>query len=347
MSKPILVIKFGSASITNKIGELDESIISSIARQVAVLHKTYNMVLVSSGAVAAGKRFIKDYKGTISERKAAASVGNPLLLQIYSRYFSSYDICIGQSLCERMHFSNRDQFLQLKKTFEELWANDIIPIANENDVVSNLELKFSDNDELATLIAVGFGAATLIFSTSVPGVLDSNNLLISKLDLEQKDALNLAHKKKSELGLGGMVTKLTFARLATRMGIAVIIVGLQERDNLLTALSGNTGTFCNAQTCTIPARKKWLASGSLVTGRLQVDTGAAIAIRARQSLLWVGVSQILDKFISGEVIEILDENMCRIALGRARISSEMLLYKNAQVQRNNLEIAHSDDIVVL
>ncbi len=347
MIKPILVIKFGSASITNKAGELDESIISSIARQVALLHKTYNMVLVSSGAVAAGKRFIKNYKGTISERKAAASVGNPLLLQIYSRHFSPYAICIGQSLCERMHFSSRDQFLQLKKTFEELWANDIIPIANENDVVSNLELKFSDNDELATLIAVGFGATTLILSTSVPGVLGPDNQLITELDLEQNSSLNLAHKKKSELGLGGMVTKLTFARLATRMGIGVIIVGLKEENSLIMAIAGKAGTFCDAQACTIPARKKWLASGSLVTGRIQVDAGAAIAIRARQSLLWVGVAQILDKFISGEVIEILDQNMCRIALGRARISAEMLLSENAQVQRNNLEIAHSDDIVVL
>lgn len=347
MSKPILVIKFGSASITNKAGELDELVISSIAAQVALLHKTYNLVLVSSGAVAAGKRFIKNYKGTISERKAAASVGNPLLLQIYSRHFLPYGICIGQSLCERMHFSNRDQFLQLKKTFEELWANDIIPIANENDVVSNLELKFSDNDELATLIAVGFGATTLIFSTSVPGVLGPTNQLITELDLEQNSSLNLAHKEKSELGLGGMVTKLTFARLATRMGIAVIIVGLKEENSLIMAIAGKAGTFCDAQTCTIPARKKWLASGSLVTGRIQVDAGAVIAIRSRQSLLWVGVSQILDKFISGEVIEILDENMSRIALGRARISADILLSENAQMQRNNLEIAHSDDIVVL
>lgn len=347
MGKPILVIKFGSSSITTKYGELDESILSSIAAQVAVLHKTHNIVLVSSGAVAAGKRFIKNYKGTISERKAAASVGNPLLLQIYAKHFSPYAICIGQSLCERIHFSNRDQFLQLKKTFEELWANNIIPIANENDVVSNLELKFSDNDELATLIAVGFGATTLIFSTSVPGVLDSDNFLITELDLEQNGVLNLAYKKKSELGLGGMVTKLTFARLATRMGIDVIIVGLKEKNSLLSALSGKTGTFCNAQTCTIPARKKWLASGSLVTGRLQVDAGATIAIRARHSLLWVGVSQILHTFISGEVIEILDQNMCRIALARARISSEVLLSENAAGQRNNLEIAHSDDIVVL
>lgn len=347
MSKPILVIKFGSASITNTYGEPDETIISNIARQVALLHATYNLVLVSSGAVAAGKSFIKQYKGSISERKAAASVGNPLLLQIYARHFEPFGIYIGQSLCERQHFSNRDQFLQLKRTFEELWSNGIIPIANENDVVSNLELKFSDNDELATLIAVGFGASVLIFSTSVPGVLDKNNELITALDLEQKDALNLAHKKKSELGLGGMVTKLTFARLATRMGIAVVIVGLKEKDALLKALAHTSGTFCKAQICTIPARKKWLASGSLVTGRLQVDSGAVLAIKARHSLLAVGIVQVLEKFISGEVIEILDENLDRVALGRAKVASDTIFIDKEAGLRNHLEVAHSDDIVVL
>lgn len=345
MTKPVLVIKFGSASITDGVGELDEEIIAAIASQVAVLHKDYNLVLVSSGAVAAGKKYLKNYKGTIIERKAAASIGNPLLLQIYSRYFSPFGLHIGQSLCERQHFSNRDQFLQLKRTFEELWANGIIPIANENDVVSNLELKFSDNDELATLIAVGFGASLLLFSTSVPGVLDKNNQLIRALDLEDKDSLNLAHKKKSELGLGGMVTKLTFARLATRLGIGVVIFGIRQADGILNAVAGTAGTVCRAQECTIPARKKWLASGSLVTGRVQVDAGAATAIRESHSLLAVGVLQVLDKFFSGEVIEILDEKMERIALGRAKIASDLIDRKVETVGK--LEVAHSDDIVVL
>ncbi len=347
MPKPILVIKFGSASITNSEGELDEPVIASIARQVAGLHQRYNLVLVSSGAVAAGKKYFLQYKGSISERKAAASVGNPLLLQLYARHFAPYGIHIGQSLCERVHFSNRDQFLQLRRTFEELWANGIIPIANENDVVSNLELKFSDNDELATLIAVGFGASMLLFSTSVPGVLDKHNQLIPRLDLEEKESLNLAHKKKSELGLGGMITKLTFARLATRMGIEVVIFGIGSSDAILQALAGHAGTFCPALPCTIPARKKWLGSGSLVTGRLQIDEGAAAAVRASRSLLAVGVNLILDKFSSGEVVEILDESMERIALGRARISSEQLQQERDNGHPGNLEVAHADDIVVL
>jgi glutamate 5-kinase len=344
LNKPILVLKFGTASITNGSGELDEEVMASIARQVAEIHDKYHLVLVSSGAVAAGKKFLKSYSASISERKAAASIGNPLLLNKYSQYFAPYGINIAQSLCERQHFSNRSQFLQLKKTYEELWASNIIPIANENDVVSSLELKFSDNDELATLIAVGFGASLLLFSTSVPGVLDKTGAVVPKIENIDGTALSLADKEKSALGLGGMVSKLTFARLATRMGIKAVIFGIRTEDGILNAIEEKTGTVCMPQPGSIPSRKKWLASGSLVTGRVQVDYGACKALLKRRSLLAVGVKGITGKFECGEVIEIVDEDNLVVAVGRSKVSSEMLL-KNMNAQ--NLEIANADDIVLL
>lgn len=344
MNKPILVIKFGTASITRENGELDEGVMADIARQVAAIHANYQVVLVSSGAVAAGKKLLHHYSGSISERKAAAAIGNPLLLNKYSQYFAPYGISIAQSLCERQHFSNRDQFLQLKKTYEELWANNIIPIANENDVVSSLELKFSDNDELATLIAVGFGASLLLFSTSVAGVLDKSGQVVPQIDVIDKEALGLADKEKSALGLGGMVSKLTFARLATRMGIKVVIFGIRTADGILNAIAEKTGTLCLPQPCSMPARKKWLASGSLVTGRLQVDAGANKALQKRHSLLAVGVKAVLEKFECGEVFEILDEENNAIAVARAKISSDTL---TASSKAQNVEVAHADDIVLL
>lgn len=106
------------------------------------------------------------------ERKAAAAVGNPILIQLYHKYFQQHSINVAQALCERVHFSNRTQFLQLKQTFATFWDNNIVPIVNENDLVSNVEIKFSDNDELATLIAIGFDASHLILCTSTGGVLD-------------------------------------------------------------------------------------------------------------------------------------------------------------------------------
>lgn len=344
MNKPILILKFGTASITTEKGELDETVIADIAKQVAKIHADYNLVLVSSGAVAAGKQYLNKYTGRLSERKAAAAIGNPLLLGKYSEHFKPYGISIAQSLCERQHFSNRDQFLQLKKTYEELWANNIIPIANENDVVSNLELKFSDNDELASLIAVGFGASLLLFSTSVPGVLDRDGKVIPEIPVIDEEALGLADRGKSALGLGGMVSKLTFARLATRMGIKVTIFGIRSADSIIKAIKGQTGTVCLPQGGSVPARKKWLASGSLVTGRIQVDHGAQKALLKRHSLLAVGVKKVIERFERGEVFEIMDEENKVIAVARAKVSSSFF-DKDQKVQ--NLEIAHADDIVLL
>ncbi|MGI4729663.1 MAG: glutamate 5-kinase [Janthinobacterium lividum] len=344
MAKPILVLKFGTASITQKNGELDENVLAEIARQVAELHQQYNIVLVSSGAVGAGKHFIKNYSGKISERKAAAAVGNPLLLGRYAYFFYPYKISIAQSLCERQHFSNRKQFLQLKKTYEELWANNIIPVANENDVVSDLELKFSDNDELATLIAVGFGATLLLFSTSVPGVLDEAGAVIPQLDMTDKSVLSIASKEKSALGLGGMVSKLTFARLATQMGIKAIIFGIRTEDGILNAINGKTGTLCLPQDCTIPARKKWLASGSLVTGKLQVDAGAVKALQNGSSLLAVGILQILEKFVVNEVFEILDDQNHAVAVARAKVASDEI---HLHQKTEKVTVAHADEIVLL
>ncbi len=340
LAKPILVLKFGTASITTGKGELDEIVIAEIARQVAAIHDQYNLVIVSSGAVGAGKKFLKNYTGTLNEKKAAASIGNPLLLNTYSRYFSPYGIAIAQSLCERHHFSNRDQFLQLKKTYEKLWASNIIPIANENDVVSSVELKFSDNDELATLIAAGFGAEQLLFSTSVPGVLDAEGKVIPELDTADKKVLLLANKEKSAVGLGGMTSKLNFARMANMMGIGVVIFGVRTENGILKALEGKTGTLCLAQKINLPARKKWLASGSLVSGRIQIDSGACKALLKRHSLLAVGIKKILTGFENGEIIEILDEDNNAIAVAKAKVASSAL-GDGVKV------VAHADDIVLL
>ncbi|GAA4451968.1 glutamate 5-kinase [Nibrella saemangeumensis] len=344
MTKPILVIKFGTASITKPTGELNETVIADIARQVASLHPHYRIVLVSSGAVGAGKSFIHNYRGDITQRKAAAAIGNPLLLSVYSRYFSAYQIPVAQSLCERHHFADRNQFLQLKQTYEELWNNGIIPIANENDVVSSRELKFSDNDELATLIAVGFKADLMMLCTSVGGLLDNDGQIIRQVTELSQEVFGVVRTDKSSLGLGGMSSKLTFAKLATRMGIRVVIFGLNEPDGIVRALNGEMGTFFTAHTSSLSARNRWLGSGSLVTGRLQIDAGAVKALQRRSSLLAVGVRAIMGEFDTGEVVEILDTEQTVVGVARARLSSAQLAER---LNQQNVEVANANDIVLL
>ena len=339
----VLVIKFGSASVTSE-GEIDERIILEIARQVSVLQVQYNIVIVSSGAVAAGKKFIPKYKGTLEQRKAAAAIGNPLLIRKYSTYFKPFKIALAQSLCERHHFSNREQFLQLKNTYETLWKNNVIPIANENDVVSNKELKFSDNDELATLIAAGFGADKLLLCTSVPGVLDHEGNVLTEIDNIDKQVLSFARKDKSSVGLGGMTSKLNFARLATQMGIEVVIFNMQGVDNIIKAVKGETGTRCKAHGKKVTSKQKWMASGSLIKGLVTIDSGALKAIRDRKSLLAVGVINIVEDFEVGEVFHISDEEGTIHAVAKSKIDSMSM---KAEFKTKNMEIAHADDIVLI
>ena len=341
MSKPILVIKFGSSSITHSNGNVNEQTLEKIAAQVSSLQAEYSIVLVSSGAVAAGKASLKQYKGTLSERKAAAAVGNPLLIAKYNHYFQKYGISIAQSLCERHHFSKRESFLQLKETYQELWRNDIIPIANENDVVSNVELKFSDNDELATLIATGFGAEKLLISTSVGGLLDEQGQIIRHVPEINASILDVVNKDTSSTGLGGMISKLTFTRLATRMGIKVVIFGLDQANGIIDALHENIGTVFEPQTATLSARQKWLASGSVITGRIVLDKGAVKAIQNRKSLLSVGVLEYIGDFEKGEVVEMLDPQQNPVAVARARYSKVELVNSS-----ESKEVANADDIVV-
>lgn len=343
-SLPILVIKFGTASITHASGEPDESVIARIAAQVAELHPYYHIVLVSSGAVGAGKNAFPDYKGTLNERKAAAAVGNPLLLNLYARHFDTHGIRIAQSLCERHHFANRLQFLQLKDTYRELWDNHIIPIANENDVVSNLELKFSDNDELATLIATGFDAQTLLISTSVGGLLDSQGDIIPKVPQIDQRILDLVRPDKSSLGLGGMLSKLTYTRLATRMGVRVVFFNMRHPHAIPMALNGQTGTVFSAQEAALSARQKWMGSGSLIAGRLVLDAGAVQAILQRRSLLAVGVKKVKGSFDKMEVIELLDTQNRVVAIARTRHDAAAI---TTNLTTQNFEIAHADDIVLL
>jgi len=378
----IIVIKFGTASITRPTGEPDEAIISEIARQTSELHKNHRIIIVSSGAVGAGKSSIKRYTGSINQRKAAAAVGNPILVGLYARHFQPYGIAIAQSLCERAHFGNRTKFLQLKDTFETLWKNGIIPIVNENDVISDRELKFSDNDELATLLAAGFGAKSLLLCTSLGGLLDESGRIVPRLQ-HVNDAFELVRTETSALGLGGMTSKLTFAKLAVSMGIEVSIFGMQQDDGLLRAYQGTSGTIFEARKVSVSARNRWLASGGLSSGQITVDAGAEKALLKRKSLLAVGVTGFSGDFAAGEIVEIVGESIEQypslrnaspkeiagmlhqgglspatstesdaqpgtgprvLGVARTRVSSAELSRNGAA---KNLEVAHANDIVLL
>jgi glutamate 5-kinase len=343
MPREVLVIKLGTAVITDNEGNIDRAIVKKVAAEVAALSKQYNIVLVSSGAVGSGKKYLKDYKGTLFERKAAAAVGNPILIQLYHQQFNTHGLTVAQALCERVHFSNRLQFLQLKQTFSTFWENNIIPVVNENDLVSNVEIKFSDNDELATLIAIGFDASSLILCTSAGGLLDDRRQVIKRIEKVDASVLKYVSTEKSGLGLGGMISKLTFARLALSLGISVVICGLKGDHPVADALAGQNGSYFVPQKSNLRARQKWLASGSVTLGTIYVDKGAAKALQSRKSLLTIGIKNAEGKFTEGEVVQIMDEEGSIIGVAKTRLSAPGI---TKQLSVKNIIAAHADDIVL-
>jgi glutamate 5-kinase len=339
-NKPILIIKVGSSVITDENGNLNINTLENIVSQTSELLKQNRVILVSSGAVSSGKKWLKKYNKNLTKRKAAAAIGNPLLMKEYSVHFLKYGYQVAQALLERQHFANRSQFLQLKETILELWENDIIPVVNENDVVSNYELQFSDNDELATLLAVSFNADAMLLCTSAGGYKDNEGNIIPYVE-DINSVLGYLRDDKSTHGTGGMSSKLTFTRLATDLGIKVVYCGFRNKDSFIEALKGKEGTTFKAKSSTLNERQKWLASGSITIGSIEIDEGAYKALQQRKSLLLVGVTKIDGTFGAGEVVQLKIPDGEIIGVAKMRFSASDLSMK-----RKNIMAAHADDIVV-
>ena len=340
--KPIAIVKLGTGSITDPQGIIDESVMAQICSQLSTLSVLYNLILVTSGAIGCGKVLLSSFTGTDAQRRVAASVGNPILIQYYQRYLQPLGISVAQALLERHHFSNRHSFLTLRETFEEWWAQGFLPIVNENDVVSDREIKFSDNDELATLIAVGFSAEKLFFGTNVEGVKDGETVL-PKIDTFTEDIFSLA-QGTSSLGLGGMISKLNCAKFATKMGTEVVIFNAKGEGNILLANQREIGTVCPAQECSASTHQRWMASGGIASGKVFIDEGAARALANRKSLLAVGVTDIAEDFVKGEFVQIYKQGETEpLAIARAKIASADI---QNLTDKKGVEIAHADEIIL-
>jgi glutamate 5-kinase len=338
--KTPIVLKLGTAAITLPNGLVNKALLKHICAQVAALRAERPIILVSSGAVGSGRPFIEKYKGTVNQKKAAAAVGNPLLMALYAKFFARHGITVAQCLLERSHFNQRERFVQLKATITELWKNNIIPIANDNDVVNDRELRFSDNDELATLLAVAFNAHGLLIGSSVDGLLDENGQVVSVVTEIDETLFGLVKPEKSTQGLGGMASKLSHTRLATSMGIETVIFNAKGKNHIIQAMQRQTGTLFAARKSTLNARQRWLMSGR-THSTVVVDEGAAKALAARKSLLAVGVKMVIGSFVNGEMIEIESADGKLIAMAKAKIPSASLSAARSQV------LAHANDLVMM
>ena len=325
-----IILKIGSGVISNN-GLLDEKVVKEIVRQIGALRrKGVGVVLVTSGAVATGKKIVKVKKGAdeIVQKQVFAAVGQVRLMSIYAALFAKQKQACAQVLVTKEDFRDRQHYLNMKNCLENLLRSDIVPVVNENDVIAVTELVFTDNDELAALLASQLGAEALIILTSVGGVLrgrpdDPGAEVISRIESDD-GAEKYITDERSSSGRGGMHTKFAMAKKLAAQGIAVHIANGKKKDTVTRIVAGEP-----VGTTFIPARKLSAAkrriahSEGLAKGSAYVNecTEDLLLSRKVASLLPVGILRIEGTFEKGDVIEIKNEKGRRLGFGIARYDS--------------------------
>ncbi|MBF0538489.1 MAG: glutamate 5-kinase [Nitrospirae bacterium] len=328
----VLVIKIGSSIITDYNG-LDQHRISALASDISALHSTgHATVVVSSGAVAAGRSKL-NIRGRIMDinlKQAAAAVGQSSLVWAYERAFGAHGKNVAQVLLTRDAFSERKRYINARNTLITLLEMDVIPIINENDTVSIDELKFGDNDRLAALVASMLDAGRLIILSDVDGLYtddprknDQAKLIPTVVEITP-ELEALAKGAGSISGTGGMYSKLIAAKMATQRGIVVNIVNGRRSDLLSSVLNGRVvGTEFASTVKRYAARKGWIATGIRSTGVLSLDAGAVSAlISAGKSLLPSGIVSLEGSFERGDAVYCVSPDGKRIAKGLVNYSNK-------------------------
>jgi glutamate 5-kinase len=334
-----IVIKLGTNLITGGSGSLDLKVMAGLAGQVALLHHSgHEIILVSSGAVAAGRDLlgIKNKRRDIPFKQVMASVGQNRLMNIYYGLFLEHGINVAQALLTRSDLNDRAHYLNARNTLLALIDLKVICVVNENDVVCSDELgeqRFGDNDNLSAMVANLVDADLLVLLSDVEGLYsadpqqDPRAKLIPVVDTIDTKIEEMAGGVGSARGTGGMVTKLEAARLATSSGVPVIISKGSLPDVITLVAAGKSiGTFFTARDSKIESRQRWLLSGLSCMGRLNVDRGAAAALRRqKKSLLPAGIVEVEGSFSRGDVVDIYENGGIQVGCGISNYSSSDLL----------------------
>lgn len=348
-----ICIKIGSNVLTKDNGLPDESLIKDIARQIAGLKESgTQVILVSSGAVAAGRSIFKTNRklDTVAERQLLSSLGQVKLINLYTSFFSDFGHLCAQVLVTKQDFKDRHHYLNMQNCLNALLANNIVPIVNENDVISITELMFTDNDELAGLISAMLNVDGLYILSNVDGIYDGNpneagSSLIPVFDESAYSLHSIASNVKSNFGRGGIITKCHTALRVAGFGIPVTIANGKTANIISRLLQGETlGTRFNPKKST-SSLKKWIAnSHAHAKGFVIVNEGARNRLKSSNaiSLLPVGVVKIEGEFKKGDIIRILDENGQEIGLGQTKYGSKKA--ESVIGQKNQKPIIHYDHL---
>lgn len=363
-----IVIKVGSSTITYGNGKRNFSRIDRLAREIADLaNQGKEIILVSSGAVAVGvdRLGLVAKPKTIPGKQAAAAVGQGVLMHTYEKIFAEYGQIVAQVLLTRMDSVDRHRYTNSRNTFLALLEHKVIPIVNENDVVAIDELKIGDNDNLSALVAGIIDADLLIILSDIDGLYtanpqnDPNAKLVPEVTDITPEIEASAGDAGSKVGTGGMFTKIQAAKMATSSGINMVIASGEEKDAISRILEGEEiGTLFVSRENRLQFRKRWLAFGARIAGKIVVDDGCAKAVRKAGgcSILPAGITDVEGEFEAGNTISVVNKNGHELARGLANYSSEELdMIKGAKTSEiENIlghkhfdEVIHRDDLVIL
>lgn len=328
--KKIVAIKVGSNVITNKQGLPDEQVIVNISRQIKILKdQGYQVLLISSGAVAAGRSLYQFQKktDTVIQRQVLASIGQVKLISLYKDVFDKQSMLCSQVLVTKEDFKSRTHYLNMQNCLSALLSHQIVPIINENDVVSVTELMFTDNDELAGLVSSMMNTDMLIILTNVDGIYDGDpdepgTSILSVYDPKKIDLQQIATGKKSGFGRGGILTKCQTSEKIASMGIPVHIANGRTDDIILRVLQGEeVGTRFHAKKVTSSFKKYIAHAYEEPKGKVVINQGAKEVLLSpakAHSLLPVGIVRVIGNFKKGDIIRIVDEKEKEIGLGLAK-----------------------------
>ncbi len=309
-----LVVKIGSSLITSEKG-IEPEKIEAVAAEIARIRGSREVVLVTSGAIAAGvaRLALPERPRSIPEKQAAAAVGQSALMWHYEAAFKRHSIGVGQVLLTAQDIGDRTRYLNARNTLLALLRLDVLPVVNENDTVAVEEIKVGDNDNLSALVASLIEADLLVLLTDVDGLYTDDplrNTSARKLDTVAAVTAEieaLVWARGSESGVGGMATKLQAAQKAAAAGIPMVIASGRDGGALSRTLAGETvGTYFAPRADRLTARKRWIAFAVPPQGRLTVDAGALSALTHHgKSLLPSGLVKVDGEFAAGDVVAVL------------------------------------------
>lgn len=359
-----ITIKIGSALLVDKAGRLRADWLADLAEDIAALKaESRDIVIVSSGAIALGRGLLGLAAPalTLEQSQAAASAGQIALSQAWAEALGRHGIVTGQILITPNITEERRYFLNARTTIQTLLGLGAVPIINENDSVATAEIRYGDNDRLSARVATMIEADLLVLLSDIDGLYtapparDPGAAHIPLVETINPAIEAMAGGAASHLSRGGMTTKIEAGKIATLAGTAMIIAKGTEAHPLRKLASGGLHTLFLATTSRAQSRKRWIMGTLTVAGSVQVDAGAAGALKQGRSLLPVGVTRITGAFERGDTIAVLDPEGREIARGLSGLDSDdarLVMGKKTDAivellgAGNRAEMVHRDNLVL-